>query len=401
MSRLSRNTLALLVSNGGSALLSFGLSILIGRVLGENGLGIYATVLAWVYPLSLITEFGLGTLITRDVAQDPDQAHAYILATVRLRGLIGGGLLALVLIFAPQFSDNASISTGLRIAAPLLVILPLYSGFTAVFRAHQIMIPIALLNLGMLIAQVSLTALAFWWGYGIIGALSINTLTSLGQLLAAYAVYRLRFYRAHNQQLALRPLLQHALPFAIAAILAALQSRVNILLLERHSPLAQVGYYAAALRFIEAGRLLPHAFFDALFPLLSSLAADPLRLERVFRRVMLGLLGFGLVFALSITAVSDWLLPVTYGEAFVPAVEVLQLAVWGLLFMVLKSGRILYWYAQGDEGFVNRMTAITIGVQILLAWWLIPSYGAIGAGLVYILSEALGFGLLFMRRSVI
>ena len=75
---------------------------------GENGLGIYATVLAWVYPLSLITEFGLGTLITRDVAQDPDQAHAYILATVRLRGLIGGGLLALVLIFAPQFSDNAT-----------------------------------------------------------------------------------------------------------------------------------------------------------------------------------------------------------------------------------------------------------------------------------------------------
>ena len=288
----------------------------------------------------------------------------------------------------------------LRIAAPLLVILPLYSGFTAVFRAHQIMMPIALLNLGMLMAQVSLTALAFWLGYGIIGALIINTLTSLGQLLAAYAVYRLRFYRAHKQALAFRPLLQHALPFAIAAILAALQSRVNILLLERHSPLAQVGYYAAALRFIEAGRLLPHAFFDALFPLLSSLATDPLRLQRVFRRVMLGLLGFGLVFALSITVLSDWLMPFTYGASFVPAIGVLQLAVWGLLFMVLKSGRILYWYAQGHEGFVNRMTAITIGAQILLAWWLIPAYGAIGAALVYILSEALGFGLLFMRRSV-
>ena len=103
--RLSRNTLALLISNGGSALLSFGLSVLIGRllvedalglerrvdpaligrVLGQEGLGVYAAALAWVFPLSLLAEMGIGTLITRDIAQTPDAAHAYVRQSVRVR----------------------------------------------------------------------------------------------------------------------------------------------------------------------------------------------------------------------------------------------------------------------------------------------------------------------------
>ena len=42
LKHLSRNTGTLLVSNAGSALLSFVLSVLIGRVLGKDGLGVYS-----------------------------------------------------------------------------------------------------------------------------------------------------------------------------------------------------------------------------------------------------------------------------------------------------------------------------------------------------------------------
>src|SRR5690606_28302176 len=61
------------------------------------------------------------------------------------------------------------------------------------------------------------------------------------------------------------PLLRRAWPFALAAILAALQARTGTILLERLTDTTQVGYYAAATRFVEAARMIPNALFGALF----------------------------------------------------------------------------------------------------------------------------------------
>ncbi len=269
-SRLSRNTLTLLTSNVGSAILSFLLSVLIGRALGGDGLGVYAAALAWVFPLSLAAEFGLSTLITRDVAQNPDTAEAYLHATTIPRLWLGGTLTLLLFLVAPLLSSDPAIVAGLRISAPLILILPFFGAFTAVFRAHQIMWPIPPLNLGMLVIQVTLTAIVFLTGGGVLLALAVNTLTSAGQLAAAWAIYHFRFRRPSASKnvpaLQVKALLRRAWPFALAAVLAALQTRAGTILLEQLAPTIQVGYYAAATRFVEAARMIPNALFGALVP---------------------------------------------------------------------------------------------------------------------------------------
>lgn len=396
--RLSQNTLILLFGNGGSAVLSFLLSVLIGRWLGAEGLGSYATALAWIFPLSLITEFGLGTLITRDVAQSPDTAHAYVRTTIRARVMMGGVLVVLLMLFAPVLSQDTTVINGLRVSAPLILILPLYGTFTAVFRAHQRMLPVSLLNAGMLLTQVCLTLGWFLLDGDIQGVLIINLVTSGGQVLAAWLVYQQVFYRPTKARLALRPLLKASAPFAVAAVLAALQLRVNIILLEQFATVGAVGIYAAVIRFIDAGRMIPHAFFDALFPLLASMSDTSQRLITFFRRVLMGLLVFGLLFGVVVGLLSEWLITLTYGAQFESAIPVLMMASWVLLPMILKSGRILFWYAQGHEAFVNIVTASTLLLQIVLAWWLIPQYGAMGAVLVSIIVETVAFVLLMAKR---
>ncbi len=398
--RLSRNTFALLLSNAGGAILAFLLSALIGRVLGSNGLGIYAAALAWVLPLSMIAEFGLGTLLTREVAQSPEQGQAYLRASVMERMVFGGILAAVLWLLAPALSDNAAIVQGIRIAAPLVVIQPFYSSFTAIFRAHQIMQPIAWLNLGMLVSQVGLTAAIFASGGDVLLALAVNTATSAGQLLFAWVIYRQRFYTPAKTRIKLMPMLWAAYPFAIAAVLAALQSRLNIILLERSADASDVGYYAAALRFVEAGRLLPFAFFDALFPLLASLAEVPAQLERVFRQTLAALFAFGLIFGLALSLVGGWVIPLVFGEDFIPAVPVLQVTAWILLPLLLKGGRTLYWYARHREGYVNVITLLGIVVQGFLALWLIPQFGAEGAALASILTETVAFLLLWFAPGL-
>ena len=135
--RLTRSALTLLLSNLGGAALAFVLSVLIGRALGQDGLGVYATALAWVFPLALMAEFGLGTLVTREVAHDPSAAAALLHVAARARLALGGGLMLLLVIAAPALSRDALVVRGLQLSAPLVVILPFFSLFSAVFRAHQ------------------------------------------------------------------------------------------------------------------------------------------------------------------------------------------------------------------------------------------------------------------------
>ena len=397
--RLSKNTFALLISNGGSAVLSFLLTVLIGRLLGEDGLGVYASTLAWIFPLSLVTEFGLGTLITRDIAQNPDDANAYLRASMMARLLIGGGLCFLIWIVAPYLSQDSLVVQGLRLSAPLIIILPFYSSFTAIFRAREIMHPIAWLNLGMLIAQVMLTIVALHFGGDILDILAINLVTSAGQLLSAWIVYCRWFYKPSQRIITITPLLRASAPFAIAAILAGIQARSSIILLEQFTTTEDVGHYVAASRFVEAGRMIPHAFFDALFPLLAGLATMPDKLTRLFRRVIWGLVAFGVIFGIGMMFAGHMLVIWAYGENFEPTIPLLVILSWSLLPMLLKGGRTLYWYAQGKEGFVNRVTVIVIILQIFLGVWLIPQYEAIGAVIVVLLSEISTVILLFLRRN--
>jgi O-antigen/teichoic acid export membrane protein len=391
-SRLSQNTLVLLVSNGGSAVLAFALSVIIGRVLGENGLGIYAAALAWIYPLSLITEFGLGTLITRDIAQASEKTEEYVQASILARLLIGGGLMLLVWLLAPLLSADAAVVQGMRLSVPMIVLVPLYGTFTAIFRARQVMQPIAILNLGMLLAQVLLTASVFLAGWGIQAAFVVNVLTSAGQVLAAWWIYRRDFRQdgrdSSHPDIAIGKLLRRALPFAIAAILGAMQLRLNFILLETFAGTPVVGQYAAASRFVEAATMIPAALFGALFPVLSEMKNEPLKLSRLMRGIQVGLMVYALCLAIGAWLFGDSVINLTYGTRFADSILLLQVQVWSLLPGLLKSSHILYWYALGYEQHVNIITAIVLLLQFGLSLWLISNYGAVGAAVVMIVTES-------------
>jgi O-antigen/teichoic acid export membrane protein len=191
-------------------------------------------------------------------------------------------------------------------------------------------------------------------------------------------------------------LLRRAWPFALAAVLAALQTRAGTILLEKLTDTAQVGYYAAGTRFVEAARMIPNAFFGALFPALAALVAQPDAFRRTFRKVSLGLTGFGIALGLICTFFAAPIMNLTYGAAFTLAIPVLQIAMWSLLPGLLRAGRTLYWYALGREQFTNIITGATLIVQIAFSLWLIPLAGALGAAIVSLITESLALILLWL-----
>jgi O-antigen/teichoic acid export membrane protein len=490
--RLRQNTVVLAISNIGTALLSFVLAALIARALGEQGLGAYAVALAWVLPLALLAEFGIGTYLTREMAgndkavgdevrsrecrvqsaeckvqsakcrvQSRDRMHPAqsteckvqstkeprtqnyelrtenyelrthhsslvtrhsLLPTVFLaRVLMGGGGMLLLMLAAPLLTDDPLIAVGIQLSAPLVLIQPLYSTYTAVFRARGDMRPIPWLNIGMLLAQVVLTWGVFaltprlplphgegamlyeaslQQGAGVLAALAINTLTSAGQLAACWIIFRRiygKMFTAEEQRrrkYSLLPLLRASWHFGLAALFAALQARLGTILLEQLAGVGAAGSYAGANRFLEAAKLLPNAYFGALFPALAALAADAAGMRRAFRRGALLLGGYGVLAAGGLALLAPLLIEVAYGAAFAASAPVLALLGVSLVLTLLRGVRTLYWYAQGREGFVNAVNGAAIVLQVGLSVWLIPAYGAAGAALVLVGVEAWALGAL-------
>ena len=141
--------------------------------------------------------------------------------------------------------------------------------------------------------------------------------------------------------------------------------------------------------------MIPNAFFGALFPALATLAVEPQAMSQTFTRTMLGLAAFGVSLGILFSLLSLWMVNLTYGPEFAPAIPVLQVLMWSLLPALLRGGRTLYWYALGRERFVNIVTGAVLIVQIGLSVWLIPLYGAFGLAVISVGVELLALVLLW------
>jgi O-antigen/teichoic acid export membrane protein len=341
--------------------------------------------------------------MTRDIGLDLRSAHAYLVTVTRSRLLMGGAMMLFLIAAAPLISSDARVVAGLQISAPLVIIGPFFSALSSIYKVQGQMWPIPYLNIGMLVVQVLLTFLALRAGGGVIAVLILNVVTSAVQLIAAWWIYRWRFYDALRARLkaapALLPILRRAFPFALAAFFATLQTRLSLILLERLASTIEVGYFSAASRFIEAARLVPNAFFGALFPALAVLAADRLLLSRTFRRGMFGVGAFGIAAGLGFTLLALPLLRLTYGDQFVSASLVLQILGWSLLFSLLRGARTLYLYALGQEGRVNRVNGMVIVLQLGLSLLLIPQLGALGVAAIHVVIEIAALALLWRHET--
>jgi len=404
MGRLTRNAAILLANNIGSAGLAFVLSAVIGRGLGVEGLGQYSFIMAWIAPIVAFADFGMGSLITRDVAQNPGMAAPLLRTTTKALLPIAGIALALAWVAIPTIQLAPTVAAALAVVAVLIILDPWYGLYTALFRAFQKMEPILVINVGGLGLQVLLCIVAILGGWGLAGVAVVVAAINILQLAVTWL-----WWRASRPEPdptcevpGVRQLLRRALPFAIAGVLTTLQLRLNVLLLEQRAGDTAVGLYSAASRFVEAGRLIPGAYFGALFPALSSLVNQPAALRQTMRRALRMIMAFALLFSIGMTLFGGLLIHIAYDSGrntFASAVPVLTVLSWSLVPALLRSVLTLYLYSQGREHFVNSVTIAVLVVQFLIGWLAIGQWGAIGAAVTVAVVEMGGAVCLWIGSS--
>ncbi len=425
---IGQNTGILLLVNLAGSVMGFLMAAALGRGLGDAGFGQYSFVMTWLLSLTLLAEFGLSTLLTRDLAAHPEQTGAYLRNSIAAKTLLGLPGLVILLFFAPQLASGQHPAVIVAMPWGILFFYTglVYSSFTAVFRAHQVMRPILWLTLSgqtvllggtlaLLLSRQPLFLMIAWAG-----------LSQLLQCILAYVFYLklnqpwgakfvsrnpralketmgnlepLRVSSSSHQSLfldirSMQYLIATAWPFALAGLLAALQLRANSLMLAYLQGDQALGWYAAANRFVETGKQFPAAFYAAMLPALAALTGSAHSeqrhtLRQTLTQARLGMLALGGLASVGALLLAQPILTLTYGPAYQPAAVVLQLLTFTLIPNGQNSLLILYLYACGDEKFVNRLTALGVAVNLGLCFWLIPAWGAAGTALALLISECM------------
>ena len=87
--RVAINSIIPFTATMAGRILSWGMAVVMARTLGPEGTGAYAfAVNLWLYA-SIISDFGLGTWLTREIARSPERASDAVRLSLGLRLALG------------------------------------------------------------------------------------------------------------------------------------------------------------------------------------------------------------------------------------------------------------------------------------------------------------------------
>ena len=400
LARVARLSAAFLGSNLARAGIGFGLSFALARGLGADGFGRWILCTAWASTLTVVSDLGLGVLLTRDGARENAEAGRLLINALVLRLLLAIPLALLLYAGAGLISSDAQTIAGLRIAALLGAAGALYGCFGALLRSQPRWLPTVLaIETGWLAIQliaacwlvgIGWAGWAGWggWGgtegHGIVVLMTLAFFVQVAQIVTAIALWRPVFgerSRIHAPSVsALRVFARRAMPFAASSIVANLQTRVGPLMLGYLSSSSELGFFAAASRFGSVARLVPQAMFAGALPVLShEHGRDGAAAERMARAFDAMLLGGSAAVAVGSALFAVPVLRLVYGQSFTPAAPALIGVSIALVPLLSNSGRKVYLYATGGEASVVRWSTVGVIRQVAFGAVLIPAFGSVGA----------------------
>ena len=383
--RAVRNTALVLVARVASRLLALVSVILIGRHLGDSGFGELQTLVTYTAVVGAVTDLGCYTLLVRESARRLELLEAYLRNVLSIRVLLsvaGLGVLAAVLtipglesLLLPGFAlmtlgAYSNLLRGAFYATGRL-------GYEAVDIVLESAVLLGLAGLGAATDQgITYYVWAYTASYGVacayfVIALRVSGIARVGWQLDAGL---------------LRPWLSAGLPLALTYVMTNLYFKVDVPILQRNRPYAEVGWYTLAYRPFEALLFLPLTLRTVVFPLMSvyyrsSAAHLSLAVEKLFKVLLIAGLPITVTIAVLAPEISSLLHLFPESE---PALRILGL---GVVVIFVNNTAIAALNAMDRQNAFAVLACTDLLVNLGLNLALIPRFGYLAAAATTVVTE--------------
>ncbi|MDO8672439.1 MAG: oligosaccharide flippase family protein [Dehalococcoidia bacterium] len=392
--RIAKNSVTPMAASLINKAIDFGYAIFMLRLLGLENAGKYSLAVALIGYFLIVTDFGLGTLLSREVAKEPSLGNRYLSNTIILRMILIlcslPVLVGVLGLYTWQF--GLTFDTVITIALFAAAILPssISSALSSVFLAREKMEYPAAVTIVSTLLKVCFGTIALFLGWGIIGLGAVSLLVNLLTSAILYQMVRRMLFRP-KLELDIgfqKGMVREAFPLMINNLLSTVFFRIDVMLLKPMAGDAAVGAYGTAYRFIDGLNFIPSLFTIAIFPIVSRYAASSKEsLVRGFTLSLKVLLLIAIPTTIGTTLLADKIILLTVGEQFRPAILALQILIWFLPFSFINSVTQYVLIAVNQQRFLTL--AFVIGAVFNVAGNLIaiPRFGFAGAAVMTVLSE--------------
>lgn len=392
--RILKNSFAPMVTQLANRLVDLAFAIVVARVLGPATVGEYAFAVVLIGYFQIFTDFGLGTLLTREVAQDRTRARDYLANIIGLRlALVAASipvLASLVALYWSAFNLTAAGAITIGFFALGLVPGALSASYSAVFYAYEKMEYPAMLTSIATLLRVALGLAALFAGFGIAGLGAVSFVVNVVTALIFWRLLATTFFRPtwRFDWAVARRLWFLSFPLMINNFLSSVFFRIDVLLLKPMQGDAATGYYSTAYKFIDGLNIIPSFFTLAVFPIFSRYAVSSTNSLRFgFERSLKLLLIISLPITVLTTLFAGPIILLFFGEEFRPAIVALQILIWFLPFSYVNSITHYVLIALNRQRYLTVAFVIGVAFNIAANLVVIPRFSYPGAAAVTVLSE--------------
>ena len=381
--------------------------IIIARIIGVGNTGQYFFAISFTTIFTVIADFGLGPVLTRETAKYPEHSEKYLNTIFWTKILFGVATYGLVIVVINFLGYTSQLRHLVYLSGVTMFFDNLHTAFYSIFRARKNLIYesvgiIASQLVTMLIGTVALVSHAslLWL------ILAYTIASGLNVFYAGYFVHRVYGLRRKFiiDWSLLKLFLPLALPFALTGIIARLYAYTDTIIISKMLGNEHLGWWSVPYKISFAFQFIPSALSASIYPVMSTLSiTNPEKIGQLFEKAWkyLFLIVFPLTAGLIVLA-----RPVViklYGASYAPSVPVLQVLLVSLIFGFLSfiTGALLN--ATNHQKIQTTLFAVALVVNVVANFILLPRFGLSGAALAALLGNIIlcGGGFYFSRRYAV
>lgn len=364
--------------------------IWVARYLGPEQFGVFSYVLAFTTIFGGIAKFGLDGIFVRELIHQPKLQDIYMGTAFWLK-VIGAVMVTVFMAcIVPFTSNDATTNLYIFIIAGGLF----FQSFEVVefyFQSQVLAKLISICKVIQLIFSsiikvylVLIQADLFWF-------VCVTSLDMFSLAFSYFIAYRIKgnasFFKCFDIEIA-KKLLKDSWMLVFSSMVVMIYMRIDQIMIKEMLGDYEVGIYSAAVKLSEAFYFIPVLLSASVFPAIINARKESAALyQKRMQRLYTFLIWLAIIVALPITLLSEWLIMLLYGEAYLPAGQVLMIHIWAAVFVFMGVAFSKYLLAENLQKIAFQRALMGAIANVCLNFILIPKYGLKGAAIATLLAQ--------------
>lgn len=384
LKRYIKNTSWMLVEQGLRIISGLFVGFWVARYLGPEDFGVLSYVVAFVALFQGISKLGLDSVVLRELIDKPYDTEYYLGTAFWLR--VCGAFIAIVFVLILVLLKSPDSEVGLYIL--IISLGMIFQGFDVVeflFQSKVLAKYISICKIVQLFFSMCLKVVLVLVEADIVWFVYASVVDCFVLAILFFRINEVDFYKRFNLKFA-KGLLNDSWPLMLAGLGFTLFSNVDLIMIKYYLGAESVGLYSAAYKLTVMWYFLPGLILNSIMTAVVSVKDDFFVYRKRIHLITGLIVWFSIILALFVSFFSEEIITYTYGKQYVLSSDLLVFLIWINVIVFFNSCWNRWHMIENRSRFVMYFHLFTALLNVILNFFFIPEYGAIGAAYAILLA---------------